>query len=90
MVRRKNIRLRGKIRLSEYFQKFEKDEPVAVKREISLASHFPRRIQGRTGLIQGKRGKSYLVKLNDQNLEKTFLIEAVHLKKIKHIAGKIK
>ena len=88
MTRRKNIRLRGKIRLSEYFQKFEKNEPVAVKREISLTPRFPTRLQGRTGTVQGKRGKSYIIKLKDQNLEKEFLIEAVHLKRIKQIGEK--
>ena len=84
MVRRKNIRLRGKIRFSEYFQNFKKDEAVAVKREISIVANIPSRLQGRTGIISGKRGKSYLVKIKDQNLEKEFIIEPVHLKKINH------
>ena len=81
MVRRKNIRLRGKIRFSEYFQNFKKDEAVAVKREISIVASFPSRLQGRTGIISGKRGKSYLVKIKDQNLEKEFIIGwKIHLK----------
>ncbi|MCR4327278.1 MAG: 50S ribosomal protein L21e [Nanoarchaeota archaeon] len=88
MVKRKNLRLRGKIKLSEYFQTFKKDEPVAVKREISVASYFPKRLQGRTGNVIGKRGGSYLIKMKDQNMEKEFLIEPVHLKKIKNIVSK--
>lgn len=82
MVRRKNVRLRGKISLSKYFQKFKENDYVAVKREISLDAKFPKRIQGRTGIIKGKRGESYIVKLKDRAKEKEFIIPAIHLKKI--------
>ncbi|NCN52110.1 50S ribosomal protein L21e [archaeon] len=82
MVRRKNIRLRGKISLSRYFQKFKENDSVAVKREISVGASFPKRLQGRTGVVIGKKGKAYIVKLKDQSKEKEFLINAIHLKKI--------
>lgn len=88
MVKRKNIRMRGKIKLSDYFQSFKNDDSVAVKREVSVASYFPKRLQGRTGTVIGKRGKSYVIKLKDQSMEKEFLIEPVHLIKIKGIAPK--
>ncbi len=85
MVRRKEIRTRGKISLSKYFQKFKEGDNVAVKRDISLNVNFPKRLQGKTGIVGGKRGKSYLVKIKDINKEKEFLIEPIHLKKIKQI-----
>ena len=82
MVKRKSIRARGKISLSRYFQKFNSGDSVAVVKEISLASTFPKRLQGRTGKIIEKRGRSYVIKIMDHNKEKTFIIEPVHLRKI--------
>ena len=82
MIGRKLVRQKGKIRLSRYFQEFKDGDSVAVVREHALIVGFPARIQGRTGVIFGKRGKAYIVKLKDFNQEKTFFIEPVHLKKI--------
>jgi large subunit ribosomal protein L21e len=83
MVRRKKIRTRGKLQLSRYFQELGKGDSVAVVRERSVSSNFPDRIQGRTGSVEGKRGKAYMVKIKDQNKEKRFLIEPIHLKRVK-------
>ncbi len=83
MVRRKSIRTRGKLQLSRYFKQFKEGDAVAVKKEKSIKSSFPTRLQGRTGKIEKKQGKAYLVKIKDSNKEKKFLIEPIHLKKIK-------
>lgn len=80
---RKQIRTRGKIPLSKYFQKLEKGDSVAVVLERSLTSNVPKRMQGRTGVIKGKQGDFQVVNLKDQSKEKTYLIHPVHLKKIK-------
>jgi len=85
MAEVKNIRTKGKIPLSKYFQEFKKGDFVAVVRDISLRPRFPKRLQGRTGIVEEKRGKSYVVKIKDQAKEKKFLIEPIHLKKIKAI-----
>ena len=85
MVRRKEIRTRGKFSFSKYFQKFKEGDSVAVVRERSLFPNFPDRLQGRTGVIEGKRGKAYIVLIKDQNKPKQYLIEPIHLKKIKQI-----
>jgi ribosomal protein L21E len=82
-MKKKPIRTRGKLQLSRYFQSLKKGESVAVVREPAVQSSFPVRLQGRTGQIEGKRGKSYIVIIKDQNKEKRFLIEPIHLKKIK-------
>lgn len=82
MAEEKEIRTKGKIRFSRYFQEFNEGESVAVTREVSLSPAFPKRIQGRTGKIIGKRGKAYEVLIKDQNKEKKFLIMPVHLRKI--------
>ena len=82
MGKRKSVRTRGKLQFSKYFQKFSKGENVAVIIEDSLQPRFPKRLQGRTGIIAGKRGKSQIVKIRDSSKEKIFLIEPIHLRKI--------
>lgn len=82
-MNRKKVRTRGKFPFSKYFQEFQKGESVAVVGEVSIRQTFPGRLQGRTGVVEGKRGKSYIVNIKDQNKEKQFLIEPIHLKKIK-------
>lgn len=79
----KKTREKGKIKLSNYFQEFDEGDTVAVIRERSLQPGFPETIQGRTGVISGKRGSSYEVKIKDSNKEKKYFIEPIHLKKIK-------
>jgi len=81
----KNIRKKGKIQLSKYFQELEKGEIVSVIIEPSIRISFPSRLQGRAGVVDEKRGNAYIVKIKDQNKEKKFLIEPIHLKKLKTI-----
>ena len=81
----KKIRTKGKISFTRYFQKLKEGESVAVVAEPAININFPKRIQGRTGKVQEKRGRSYFVKIKDQNKEKRFLIAPIHLKKIKQI-----
>lgn len=83
MPKRKNIRERGKISFSRAFQRLKKGDSVAVIKEVSIDSYFPKRIQGRTGIVEGKRGRSAIVVLKDSNKEKKFIINPIHLKKIK-------
>ncbi len=82
MVNRKPIRTRGKLKLSRYFHKFKNGDSVAVIKEVSVQPAFPKRLQGRTGIIKKRIGKSYSVDINDQNKTKKFIISAIHLKKI--------
>ena len=83
MLKSKRQRDRGKIRLGMYFQELKPGEKVAIVREPSLQPRFPMRIQGRTGVIEGKRGRSFIVKVQEYNQEKRFIIAALHLKRLK-------
>ena len=83
MSKRKPIRTRGKLQLSKYFQELKQGDSVAVVREASVGSNFPKRLQGRTGKVKGKRGNAYFVTIKDQNKEKEFIIKPIHLRKIK-------
>ncbi len=84
MADRKSIRTRGKIQLSRYFQELKKGDSVAVISEKALQPAFPKRLQGRTGKVNKRVGKSYSVKIKDQTKEKEFIICPIHLKKIKN------
>lgn len=85
MGKRKPVRTRGKLQLSKYFQELNEGDSVTVIREPAIQSSFPEKLQGRTGVVMGARGKSFMVKIKDSDKEKQFLIEPIHLKKIKII-----
>ena len=82
MVRKKSVKTKGKLQFSKYFQKFEKGDRVAVIREPSVNANFSERMQGCSGVVEGRKGKVYIVKVKDRNKEKIFLIEPIHLKKL--------
>jgi len=79
---RKPIRTRGKVSFSRYFQILREGDSVAVVEERGLFSNFPKRLQGRTGSVESKRGSAYIIKLKDQNQEKRYIIKPIHLKKL--------
>ena len=83
MIKRKKQREHGKIKLSQYFQDFKQGDRVAVIRELAMNPKFPKQLQGRSGVIESKRGNSYIVKIKDLNKDKTYIIHPVHLKKLK-------
>ena len=83
MIKRKKQREHGKIKLSRYFQDFKKGDRVAVIRELALQPKFPKTLQGRSGVVETKKGKSYIVKIKDLNKEKTYIIHPVHLRRLR-------
>ena len=85
MLKRKKVREKGKIRLSEYFKNLKQGDTVTVKRDLGVAGAFPRRMQGRSGVVESKKGKCFVVKIKDINKEKKFIIHPVHLKKLKSL-----
>ena len=88
MIKRKRQREHGKIKLGQYFQEFKKGDKVAVIRELAIQPKFPKQLQGRSGVIESKRGNSYIVRIKDLNKEKTYIIHPVHLKRLKQIKSK--
>jgi len=84
-MKSKKIREKGKIKFSRYFQEFKEGDKVAVIEDTSVKSSFPKRIQGRTGTIEKKKGRSYYVNISESKKGKKFLIEPIHLKKINQI-----
>jgi large subunit ribosomal protein L21e len=65
------------------FQKFSEGDKVVVVRELSVSSNFPKRMIGKTGIVESKRGKAYIIKMKDMNKDKKFILEPIHLRRIK-------
>ena len=79
----KNVRYKGKISLSKYFQVFKEGEKVCLVSEpaIQKGMYYPR-FYGKAGTIIGKRGRCYEVKIKDGSLTKLLLVHAVHMQKL--------
>jgi ribosomal protein L21E len=82
-MKKRKLREKGKIRLSQIFQKINKGDKVMILKNPAIPSSFPDRINGKTGVIEDKRGKACIIKIKDMAKEKTFIIEPIHLKKVK-------
>jgi len=82
MPNQKSIKSRGKISFSQYFQEFKEGDRVAIVKDLSISSSFPDRIQGKSGVISGQRGRYYIVKIMDGNQENLHIIAPLHLKKL--------
>jgi len=78
----KRKKMKGKSKISKMFKILEKGDKVAVIIEPSEKFSFPKQLQGRTGNIESKRGKAYIVKITEKNKSKKYIIEPVHLKKL--------
>ena len=78
----KNIREKGKVSLSRYFQKFIIGEKIALIAEpsVHMGMYYPR-FYGKSGIVVGKRGRCYEVEIKDGSLTKTLIVHPVHLKK---------
>lgn len=80
---RKNIRTKGKIRISDFLQTFETGEKVALKIESAYQKgQYFLRFHGKTGTIKCQRGKCYEVKIKDFKKDKIVVVHPVHLKKV--------
>lgn len=79
--RKKNIKEKGKIRLSEYFKELKIGDKVFIVDEKSLNRNFPDRIIGLRGEIEGERGEYKIVKVYTGSKLKRFIIHPINLKK---------
>ncbi len=82
MLKRKKLSERGKIAFSRYFQPLKAGDSVALVRDLSFKTSFPKRMQGKTGVVIEKRGAAYVVSVKDYNATKHFTVKPIHLKKI--------
>ena len=79
---RKEARAKGKISLSDYFQSFNAGDKVHLGLESGVQKGMYRpKFMGKTGVVRGKRGRCYEVRINDFNKEKILIVHPVHLKR---------
>ena len=79
---KKNVRRKGKISITKYFQKFNISDKVYLLAEpaIQKGMYFPR-FHGKAGKVVGERGSCYQVEIKDGKILKTLIVHPVHLKK---------
>lgn len=83
MARRgRQVREKGKLKLSSYFKKIEDGADVALVTDAGVRASFPKRIKGMSGKVLESRGKFKIVEIKDGNKLKTFIIHPVHLRKL--------
>lgn len=80
---KKNVRQKGKINIRKYFQKFKKGDKVVFKAEpaIQKGMYHPR-FHGKVGVVTGKTGNCYDVKIKDGKKVKLFKVHPIHLKMV--------
>ncbi len=83
MLKRKKIREKRRTKLSQYFQELNKGDKVALVRDLSFKESFPKRMQGKTGVVTGKQGRCYIVRLLNGKTYKKFTVNPMHLKRLK-------
>ncbi len=81
---RKNIRTRGKISITRYLHEFKIGDRVLLDAEpaIQKGMYHPR-YHSLAGLVVGKRGKGYQIRINDNGRDKEIFVIAVHLRGLK-------
>ena len=79
----KNVRSKGKISTSRYFQDFINGDKVCLIAEpaIQKGMYWPK-FYGKAATIINKRGRCYEVKIMDGNQEKKVIVHPVHLKRL--------
>ena len=70
-------------RPNTYFQEFKTGDNVCLAAEPSIhgGMYYPR-FHGKAGIVVGKQGKCYEVRIHDVKMPKTVIVHPVHLKRL--------
>lgn len=75
--------IRGMPKVNSMLKTFKEGEKVAVVIDSGVHAGMPfSRFHGMMGTIEGKRGRSYIVKIMDGGVKKTVITLPVHLKRV--------
>jgi large subunit ribosomal protein L21e len=79
----KDLRNRGKISLTKYFQDFKTGDRVMLDAEpaVQTGMYHPR-FHSKMGVIVSKAGKCYNVAIKDGDKGKTLIVHPVHLRRM--------
>ncbi len=79
---KRNIRERGKLSLSKFFQTFKIGEKATIMANSAIQKALPPlRLHGKTGEVTKKQGSCYYIKIKDHNKTKQIITHPTHLKK---------
>lgn len=77
----KNPREKGRQPLGTLLYEYKPEEKVVIKINPSVHKGMPhRRYHGKIGLIKGKRGRSYIVRITEGSIERTLILRPEHVK----------
>ena len=79
----KDIRKKGKISVSNYFQSYKIGDKACLKVESAMhKGMYHPKFYGRVGTIKGKKGKCYEILIKDKNKQKTLIVHPIHLRRM--------
>ncbi|MBW2969544.1 50S ribosomal protein L21e [Candidatus Woesearchaeota archaeon] len=79
----KSPRTKGKISLTKYFMPYKTGDKAVLCAEPAVQKNlYHQRFHGKTGVVIGKRGNCYEIKLRDGGKEKMVIVHPVHLRKV--------
>jgi len=77
---RKKPREKGKLKTTKILQKFDSGDKVVIKIDPAIHKGMPhRRYHGKVGVIQSRRGRSYIVAVRQGKAEKEIIVRPEHL-----------
>ena len=80
-ILRKGRHQRGRISIARIMHEYAEGDRVAIILDGGQQMGMPhRRFQGRTGIIQKRQGKAWVVAVKDGNMKKTVVARPEHLK----------
>ena len=72
---------RGRVNIDRIMHDYSEGDRVAIVLDGGQQMGMPhRRFQGRTGFIQGRQGKAWVVAIKDGNMQKTVVARPEHLR----------
>jgi|TARA_B100001971_G_C18104466_1_gene490717 ribosomal protein L21E len=82
----KHYRKKGKVSISKYFQTFETGTKVRLSVEPAVnEGMYDYRFYGKSGIVESKRGRCYLVAFKDGGKAKQLIVHPIHLEGMKHV-----
>ena len=70
--------MKTRMGLSKIFKEYKEGETIAL-----IGEGFPQAWRGRTGIILGKQGQAYIVKIKFGGMEKKLVLMGTNFKKLK-------
>lgn len=79
--RTKTARQKGMAPITVHLQEFALGQRVHINVDPSVHSGVPhRRFYGKTGVVAGKQGRCYLVRITDMHATKEIIVHPAHLR----------